>query len=310
MARHMAANAARNRNHRTRHMVVTLVTIVGAGLLACLLLGCPALDKATPAHKDESLARQEPADEDKDTSMDEREDFRGQDDGATTRRDDTKNEGGFDLAAELAARHVKSIRLVGDSITAGFGTDGYDDTDLTGDGIVVFDDGAGTVHHESGHDALCWANEFRSYAAEHGVRTFVNAGVNGYMMVQLANDPEAWLGEGADVIVVALGTNDAGYFGPQEFEDASRTALEAARKKCRALVVVSPVSDLRPMTWLVMSPASQAEVLRGICEDQGYVFVDGHDAVSPDEFCSDGLHPNSEGSLALWACIRKTLGLS
>ncbi len=213
------------------------------------------------------------------------------------------------LAADLLAGKVRSVRLVGDSITAGYGTDGYEDPNIAGEGNVIFDDGSGMVFYETPVSAECWANEFRAYAADHGVRDFVNAGINGSFMTELAQNPEAWVGDGADVVFVALGTNDAGYYGPDEYASAARTALDYVEQHASYVVVVSPVSDLRPEYQLVEPAASLGDVLREICDERGYLFVDARDAVSPSQFNDDGLHPDSQGSHAIWDCIRQTLGL-
>lgn len=213
------------------------------------------------------------------------------------------------LGAMFSSGQVASVRLIGDSITAGYGTDGWENPDDAGVGTVIFDDGAGTVHYESTPAANSWANAFRAYASDHGCLQFVNAGICGEFMETFGQNPDAWMGDGADVIFVALGTNDAGYYGPGEFEEAARAGLAAASQRCKVLVVVSPVSDLRPESMLVEPAASLGDVLRPICEENGYLFVDARDAVAPEQFCDDGLHPNSEGSLALWDCIRTTLGL-
>ena len=209
----------------------------------------------------------------------------------------------------LDSGNISSIHLVGDSITAGFGTDGYEDPDLVGQGTVIYDDGAGNVHYETSASAQSWANAFRLYASEHGVSKFVNAGINGAFMQELADNPDAWLADGADVTVVALGTNDAGYYGPQEFRAAAETALAAAASKSKLVVVLSPVDDLRPESQLVEPAAALGDVLHALCDQHGYVFVDTRNAVTPEMFCPDGLHPNTQGSLAIWDCLRTTLGL-
>ena len=213
------------------------------------------------------------------------------------------------LAADFMAGKVRSVRLVGDSITAGFGTDGYPEPGTDDTGSVIYDDGASTVFYETPSDVVCWANEFRTWAGQHGVRSFVNAGINGAFMAELAQNPEAWVAEGADVVVVALGTNDAGYYGPEEYRDAAQTAFDYVERHCSTLVVMSPVSDLRPESMLVEPAASLGDVLREICDERGYLFVDARDAVSPEQFNDDDLHPTSEGSLAIWECLRATLGL-
>ena len=203
---------------------------------------------------------------------------------------------------------IGSIRLIGDSITAGFGTNGYDEAVSTGDANVIFDDGK-ERWYETPASVGCWANAFRDYARGKGVDSFVNAGINGAFMSRLADTPDAWLGPGADVVFVALGTNDAGYYGTEEFRVTAQEALAAAAKKSKLVVVLAPVRDLRPTSQLVEPAAELGDVLQPICEECGYLFVDTREAVTPEMFNDDGLHPNSQGSMAIWHCIQQTLGL-
>ncbi len=213
------------------------------------------------------------------------------------------------LAQRFQAREIRSVRLIGDSITEGYGTDDYIDGNLTEDARIIYDDGAGEVYAETPSSVTCWANAFRRYATEHGVEDFVNAGIKGSFMKRLADHPDAWLQGGADVICVALGTNDAGYYGPSEFYDTARKGIAAAAARSKYVVVLSPVYDLRPESQLVEPAGDLGDVLKRICDEEGYLFVDPRTAVTPEMFCEDGLHPNSQGSLAIWKCIQQTLGL-
>ena len=210
----------------------------------------------------------------------------------------------------LQAGGIGSIRLVGDSITAGWGTDGYVNADMEGTGNVIFDNGEGEVHRETSTSADCWANSFRSWAAEQGLGSFVNAGINGAFMRGLTLYPDAWLQGGADVVIVALGTNDCGYYSTDEFEADAREALANAAAQAKLLVVLSPVADLRPQDSLVASPVAYGDILAQICAERGYLFCDTRSAVTPEMFNDDGLHPNSQGSAAIWATLKQTLGIS
>ena len=213
-----------------------------------------------------------------------------------------------ELAHMFAQGEVTSVRLVGDSITAGYGTTSYVEPDAAGETAVIYDDGE-TVHHEVSTSAQSWANAFREYAGAHGVKSFVNAGINGAFMKGLAEQPDAWLADGADVVFVALGTNDAGYYGPSEFRADAEAALEAAERVSKVVVVLSPVRDLRPTSQLVEPAGDLGDILSELCDERGYLFVDPRDAVTPEMFNDDGLHPNSEGSMAIWQCVQETLGL-
>lgn len=298
-ARHMATQVKVERHRRWPLILgVALVIALAGGAAGWMLLRGGAdedevivQEAASQATADESAQQKKGQDVDK------------------TAKDKNETPNDDDLAAQFAAGKINSVRLVGDSITAGFGTDGYVDANYTQTGNVIYDNGAGLVRYETPADAQCWANAFREYATEHGVSEFLNAGINGAFMKELAENPDAWLGEGADVVFVALGTNDAGYETAEEYETAARTALEAAEQKSKILVVVSPVRDLRPQSWLMASPKELGDILRTICEERGYLFVDTFDAVAPEQFCDDGLHPATSGSLAIWDRIRTTLEL-
>ena len=226
---------------------------------------------------------------------------------ATATVDDTVPQTPF--AQMLSAGEISSIRLVGDSITAGYGTDGYVNADDEQTGKVIYDNGEGVVHYETSESAASWANAFRSWAHEQGIDNFVNAGINGAFMKQLGENPLAWIQEGADVIVVALGTNDAGYYGTDEFAEDARYALSAVKGRAKLVVVLSPVADLRDTSTLVESAASLGDVLAEICEEQGLVFCDTRPYVTAEMFGPDGLHPTTEGSLAIWKALRDTLGI-
>ena len=78
------------------------------------------------------------------------------------------------LAKMIAAGDIRSIRLIGDSITAGWLCDGfgeYPDTD-----VVIYSGPQGT-YNETSPQVACWANDFRAWATAHGVTSFVNAGI-------------------------------------------------------------------------------------------------------------------------------------
>ena len=213
-----------------------------------------------------------------------------------------------EFARMLRDGEIGSIRLIGDSITAGFGTNGYDQAVSTVDTDVIYDNGS-ERWYETPASVGCWANAFRDYARGKGVDSFVNAGINGAFMSRLADTPDAWLGPGADVVFVALGTNDAGYYGTEEFRITAQEALSAVEKKSKLVVVLAPVCDLRPAQQLVEPAAELGDVLESICEERGYLFVDPREALTSEMFNADGLHPNSQGSMAIWHCIQQTLGL-
>ncbi len=300
MARHMARHERRRANRPSVGVVVGLslaavAVLVGVLILALWPRGRSASGEGEPAMASESMMRNEST-----NALNDGDALEGPANGLGS---------SSELAQMFQAGEVRSVRLIGDSITAGYGTDGYEDANLLGEGTIVYDDGEGTVRYETPASVACWANAFREYAGEHGVDSFVNAGINGEFMKTLAEHPDAWLSDGADVVFVALGTNDAGYYGHGEFRAYAEEGLAAAARVSKHVVVLSPVRDLRPEYLLVEPAAELGDDLQAICELNGYLFVDTRESVTPSMFNSDGLHPTTEGSLAIWQCIQDTLGL-
>lgn len=212
------------------------------------------------------------------------------------------------LARLFDAGQIKSVLVVGDSITAGYLCEGYDTAPSTG--TVVYSGSLGT-YTETGADVRVWTNDFRAWALGHGATSFVNAGVNGFTMADLARDPDAWLGNGADAIVVMLGTNDASLPSetPDGFERDATAALSATATRCKLLVVVSPPDNVLDGG---MSMGEVDRVLDRVSARAGYAHISLLDALSPGtgDFNADGVHPTSLGSQKLWLALSERLGLS
>ena len=213
------------------------------------------------------------------------------------------------LAGLLATGEVTSIRVIGDSITAGYLIDGYDAESDTG--VVVYAGGEGTFT-ETPTTVACWTNAFRTYAHERGVASFVNAGVSGFRMQYLAEDPDAWLAEGADVIVVMLGTNDAAKESVEEFQEYAEQALQAAANRCTHLVVVSPPNNDRTDATNLYDIDQIDQVLTSVCAEHGWEHISLYDALElySDDFFPDMVHPTAAGSQKLWEAFQSRLGLA
>lgn len=213
------------------------------------------------------------------------------------------------LADMFAKGEVKSIRVLGDSITAGLGCDGYDAPSDTG--TVVYSGPQGS-YQESATTVSTWANDFRLYAAQRGVTNFVNAGVSGFRMQYLAEDPAAWLGDGADVIVVVLGTNDAARRTAEEFSADAEIGLKATAAKCKLLIVVSPPQNRRTDATNNFSMQRADQILTSLCKMKGYVHASLLNTLQLDtaDFNDDELHPTTAGSHKLWQALKTQLALT
>lgn len=213
------------------------------------------------------------------------------------------------LAGMLAAGNVSSIRVLGDSITAGYLIDGFDGPSDTG--VVVYQGGEGT-YQETPTTVACWTNAFRAYARERGVERFVNAGVSGFRMQYLAEEPDAWLGEGADVIVVMLGTNDAAKVSVEDFGAYAEQALTSAEARCQHLVVISPPTNDRNDAVNLYGMEQIDQILNDLCASHDWEHVSLLDVltVGSDDFFEDQVHPTASGSAKLWDALRDQLNLA
>lgn len=211
-----------------------------------------------------------------------------------------------EFARLLRAGQLRSIRLIGDSITAGYECDGYGATS-----DVLIYDGPYGAFLESADTVACWANDFRAFAQECGVGEFVNAGISGAKMRWLAEDAQAWVREGADAIFVMLGTNDSVYFTEDEYRADAEAGLSAVAEACRHLVVMSPPRN----AWRDYDPLYGADTLEAVLSDvaqaHGWEFVSMKDSIQlgTDDFNEDQCHPSSKGSHAMWDYLRAALGL-
>lgn len=215
------------------------------------------------------------------------------------------------LRAMLDAGEVSSIELVGDSITAGYGTDGYT-MPGTATGTQAICTAAGTTYYETPDDVRCWANDFRAYAAERGVKTFTNRGICGWTMHDLATYGPDYVTQ-ADVIVCMLGTNDTVNHPLDTFREDARTALALLADRCRLLVVMTPPQTdwTRSGYAAYFTPQDTAEVLDQVCDEAGYLHISNLDVIGLDSDLvnADDVHPTTKGSDAIWANMEEQLGL-
>ena len=213
------------------------------------------------------------------------------------------------MAARFAAGELSSVRVIGDSITAGWGLPGYDAPSDTGE---VAYSGPEGYYEEVSTAVPSWANEFRGWAHAHGTERFVNAGVSGFRMQYLAESPESWLADGADLIVVLLGANDAAKCSEEEFRIFAEDALLAAEAACEKLVVVSPPDNDRLDAQNRYGLSEIDRILSETCATHGWEFVSLIDGISIEEgdLQDDRVHPTEQGSHRLWLAFAERSGLA
>lgn len=225
--------------------------------------------------------------------------------------DDVASGSTSEFVRMLDAGEVSSIELIGDSITAGYGTDGYEIPDASTGTSVIFDVD-GRTEYETPSDVRCWANDFRAYASSRGVASFVNRGINGWTMHDLATYGERYVEE-ADVIFVMLGTNDTVNHTLGQYHEDATSSLAYLSGRCKLLVVMTPPRTdwTRSGYAAYFTPEDTARVLDEVCAEAGYLQVSNLDVIQLDTDLvnADQVHPTTKGSDAIWANIRLQLGV-
>lgn len=216
------------------------------------------------------------------------------------------------LAQLLATGNVAFIRLVGDSITEGYGCSGHVTPAAEVSTRVVFDDGEECYYEEPADAArLSYAGRFRSYLEKRYPEIdLVNAGIGKKDMAFAASKMDAWIPEPCDVCFVMLGTNDVlGSSDAAAFSEAARTALSSAAARSSLLVVLSPV-QVYATGHFGVSIEQVDNTLREICDQNGWLHLSLLRMAGLDERCyNDGIHPNDAGHARIWETIRSELFL-
>jgi len=118
----------------------------------------------------------------------------------------------------------------------------------------------------------------------------------------------------ADVIVLALGTNDAreGFFDAEHFEADYRSIVDELAKSLpnAEIILVLPVPI--NITAFNYSDTILKEhiipMIQTIAQEKGLVTVDAYTAFAGDtSLLADGLHPNKKGAAALALAVEKAI---
>lgn len=222
------------------------------------------------------------------------------------------------LADKLNGGNVKSVKLIGDSITAGAGGDGFS---IPPNGRVILQDGK-TTYREASHTADTWANRFRSYIASpvYGQIEFFNAGISGKTAQWSLTRKDLLVSSEEDVVFVMLGTNDRIDSSLDQYEQTIRTLLSEVDKRSELMIVMAPPPSTNTIANYQFAPESINNVLKRISDENGYVFISHFDALNaylaqhPDKSYEDLMetrspHPTSAGYAVMWEAIQEKLQL-
>lgn len=253
--------------------------------------------------------------------------YQGQIDTLTTSLAQRANFVFHEFLEKLLAGQVTKIKLIGDSITAGVGSDGYyDDTQrqiIVRNGSPVYETGKNWSSFPS------WANLFRKYInTNYPTIDFFNAGVPGIetlevvqtFLSQLCTDNE-------DVVFVMLGTNDRSITTLDEYKTNITTVLDYINQRCNLMIVMSPspsLSDFADKTFTTYASGRNFgareidNVLTELCKQKGFIHISNYRAildyaakvnVKYSVLLEDlGSHPKTLGHKVMWQNIQQRFG--
>ena len=213
-----------------------------------------------------------------------------------------------EFARALAAGEIHSVMLIGDSISAGEGGDNYE---LATDGQLLFTDAEGESYYEPYATNEGWADALRTYLEKAGVEDFLNASIPGSSFTWLLRVFDAWVGDGADAIIVMLGTNDALVYNDTVFGYVCQWALKKLAESCTYLLVITPPNNERIDLINLFDIKTVDTIITNACDEGGYELISAYDALEPgtSDYCPDQVHPTTEGSEKLWEYLAAEIGL-
>jgi hypothetical protein len=234
------------------------------------------------------------------------------------------------LLKRLQAGEITKIKLIGDSITEGYGATGHVQlVENTNNGNpVIFDNGVGTKWYEALYTDSSWANLFRNYiSANFSGVTFTNAGIGGKTAKWALLNAQYWIDNDEDVVFVMLGANDKYHTTTlAEYKSDITQLLAYIKARCNLMIVMTenPATDDYDESgakgsWNYFTTADIDRVLTEVCNENGYSHISLYreflnhckaTSKSINEYVeSIGPHTTNAGHELIWDILQKQLGL-
>lgn len=204
------------------------------------------------------------------------------------------------------------IKLLGDSITEGYG----------GTGFVK----SSEIGVETNTSGVCWANMLREYMTEKFGCTFVNLGSSGMNSQTMYNNifvsPKLIDGS-EDVVLLMIGTNDRKKNTKATFYSNLKAIIEKIQANGTKVVIMSSIPSSakeEAITTNAYHMDDVDDIIMKVATDLNieyislYKLFDKHlrysGAKLTDYLNSDGLHPNDEGYKVMYKLILSALGFA
>lgn len=221
------------------------------------------------------------------------------------------------LSNKIKNKDVVDVYIVGDSISAGVGSSGYNLTTTP-----IFTDKTGVTYYEPNHTSPSWANRLRSYLERVSPNSALFNGAIGGKSAKFFNENKAlYMPDNKDVVFVMLGTNDRVVSANlSEFKTNLTELLEYVDNKSNFMVVMSanPVKA----DYDAQGNFSQEEansIIVEICKENDYFLINHFTETTSkmyaknyniEDILTDNAHPNDRGYALYWDTIQKALGIN
>ena len=221
--------------------------------------------------------------------------------GASFRNTPATDDSLHGIGVRIMNGSISSIVLLGDSITDGAGTKGYN--------------GNCSAEPSSNTEGYCWANVFKKFLEERYGVTVKNCGMYGTQMATQMNTALNLVTK-QDFVIWLTGTNDR--IDSESYRKHFRSYVEAIREKCAGVLVISsiPASEMdereHPVTMQKMDEiicCESAGIFPYFSMYQEFVRHCEIFDISIGRCFWDHVHPNELGHHIIFQLLCQKLGL-
>ena len=222
------------------------------------------------------------------------------------------------LYQKLYFHDIKSIKLIGDSITAGVGSSGHSTPETN---TVIFEE-KDEIYYEGKQTTKSWANLLRNYTQSIQIQLpeYLNAGIGGKSAEWTLHHIDSLI-QDEDVVFVMLGTNDRLNGTVEGYEEIMRELLSIIDERSELMIVMSPPPSSNSYADFNFEAKDIDTVLKRISDENDYNFISQYDAINnyleeneeveyEDLMETVGAHPTDKGYEVMWKEIRKKFDLN
>lgn len=224
----------------------------------------------------------------------------------------------------ISSAEPKRIKLLGDSITHGFGGTYFNPN---GENFVT--------DFRRNDEGYCWANLFRDFIKNEYGHTVINNGCCGVTIEFVIEHLDTLVAEDDDFVICTIGTNNRHQIkedGPrreksehtEEFYKNILLLNERLKEKGKPYILIAnlPASEENERDgqnyWRIMHMDDVNELYKMAAAECGFPFISFYDlirtyteatGVTLDELLYDGLHPNDRGYEMMAQLLSRELDL-